>query len=444
MKFVLGIVALIIGILVGESAYRFTVITKSVCNVGTFVSGLFLLDIVFPFLYILCAGNIRDIWYFPVLSMTDFALAFFVLSLGYSIFIACFNVMLSKNKTNYYDRNSLDRYRYAYEIKKMVWFCIVLYLLGIAIDVLCLGGLKPYYKLAMSRAVNSVVVYPSNVLRYIRYLCGFCLTPSIVSSAVYLCYEKKLIKKMIMMMITVFICLTTLSRGTLINYFIAIIVILESKGCSYSSTKRKEKIIFLCAILGFIIFTGVRGVMTSNYWGDASYLGVDPISYAFSQLFLSTGASLYGVARICHHLRGGGEIFWGISIWEMFYRFIPRSIWVEKPIQYGIQTINVFLGTPETTMDAITPVGELVANFDYFGMVIMPVYGVLAASFENRRTKGIYTYLYAGFIFPIITTTVWMGSTGLMSNLISMVFFYILFKIYIKIPKIRIDLIRAK
>ena len=100
-------------------------------------------------------------------------------------------------------------------------------------------------------------------------------------------------------------------------------------------------------------------------------------------------------------LKGALYLF-GASLFKIFFAFIPRQIWADKPS--GVQELiveehrNIFVGgTSQTT----TMIGEFYWNFGIIGVAIaMAVIGYICnkIDFNNlNKTKGSFQFMLRGY-----------------------------------------------
>jgi hypothetical protein len=88
----------------------------------------------------------------------------------------------------------------------------------------------------------------------------------------------------------------------------------------------------------------------------------------------------------------------------MFFVFIPRSIWSDKPLSTErIVAEWLFPGEPELT---IPPgiIGDVYINFSYWGILFMPFFSLLFALFNKLRGLSAWIMFACsfGFIFHIV------------------------------------------
>ncbi len=102
------------------------------------------------------------------------------------------------------------------------------------------------------------------------------------------------------------------------------------------------------------------------------------------------------------------DFMMGQSYFSVFYGFIPRFLWSDKPaISLGIFVKNEIFGL-RGTLGGIPPTtpGEAFINFGWWGLIVPIIYGFLLRKFEylvlskyTKTTLGLY--LYSLLIFPL-------------------------------------------
>jgi hypothetical protein len=73
-------------------------------------------------------------------------------------------------------------------------------------------------------------------------------------------------------------------------------------------------------------------------------------------------------------------------------------------------------------MSAVTMPGELYANFSFWGVPLMWVYGWFFGAVRRLRYGSAFRYIYAFVIVPMMLPTFWMAFTGFVNQLVPMPF----------------------
>lgn len=234
-------------------------------------------------------------------------------------------------------------------------------------------------------------------------------------------------------LIIVLFCILSLSRGTIISLFICIFATIELKQNGNFSPvyKRRFKNIFLIGVFSFLLFGGLRTAVQNEFWGEANSEGLT--SNIVGALKNTLGSSLIAVSRVVRYIDGGGHLYYGQSYEEMFLSLIPRSILPDKPELYGVETLTLAMGSPESTMDAITMPGEAIMNFGYCGVLFGYLWGLVFRLIDSFRRYKRIKYFWAAAVFVIGTTCCWMSFTGLFAQTKYLVIYY--FALCLMIPR---------
>ena len=390
------------------------------------INFMYIVDVCIPALAIILDGKREIAYYMGKIEIESYYLAVFVHSIA--IFLFWFFYLQNKKKKKTTNNVNVSEIQIK-KVESLIWIFMVIYVLSILNDINSIGGLEQYYNYKIVRAYAVRISYPNTYRRIFALISQSLLTPQMILSALYIIKGKNRVKKIFYFFVTFLFVLLTLYRGTLLNYFFMILILYEDIGCKLQFNKKVQRIlgIGIVAAIAFLGYGGVRLILTKQYWGSAEN-GFGFIQSVIEMTRKTLGNTLVGTARCIQFLHEGGELFFGLSIWELLYRFIPRAIWKSKPALYGMQTISMYLGTPESTMDSLSLLGELIINFGFFAFFLIPFYGKLAYKFEQFREKKQLFLLYAAMLFPLCTTVMWMGNTGLVSHMLSMVFYYMVLK----------------
>ena len=163
-------------------------------------------------------------------------------------------------------------------------------------------------------------------------------------------------------------------------------------------------------VAAFVVYGAIRTNLTSQRWGTGSLTFTESVVKMITN---TIGTSLIALARCLNYIASGGKYFGGQTILEMFYSLVPRQLWPDKPTQYGIISITTQMGSPSSTMDAVSIPGELFVNFGIVGVIlIVPIIGMIFRMLENLRLSERYKYLYAATISGFVTTSMWMSFSG--------------------------------
>lgn len=220
---------------------------------------------------------------------------------------------------------------------------------------------------------------------------------------------------------------TTFLRGYILSYVIGLTIIetrrmrdRTPRGPASRSNDQKPHLrrigwLALAGVLLFSTYGSVRNFLTAKEYG----LDLSPAAAARLELqqFIR-GEGLMGLAAILEHYPRESEFFNGKTLIDMLLLPVPRSVWPDKPLWYGIDNITREMGWPPSTQSAVTMPGELYANFGYAGVLFMLIYGLVFGYLHRLRHGARFRYIYAFVVVPMMLLVFWMAFTGFMNQLI--------------------------
>lgn len=397
--------------------------SRKIITVISLINLIYIVDVCIPSIAVILDGKREIAYYMGSIEIESYYLAIIFHSIA--IFLFWF-FYFGRNKGR--NRREIIVISDTQMKKIEILLCLfeLIYILGIFNDIYALGGLEKFYDFKIARIYAGHISYSNTYRKLFSLIAQSLLTPQMILSSVYIVKGKSIIKKIKYFIITFVFVILTLYRGTLLNYFFIIMILYEDIGCKLQFEKKVKRMLSIgaLAVVAFLAYGGIRWILTQEYWGSLEN-DIGFLQSVTTMIRKTLGNTLVGTARCIQFLNNGGNLFLGISIFELLYRFIPRAIWKSKPLLYGMQTISMHLGTPESTMDSLSLLGELIINFGFLGVLLIPIYGRLAYKFEQFRESEHLFLLYAAMLFPFCTTVMWMGNTGLMSHFLNMVLYYI-------------------
>ena len=151
---------------------------------------------------------------------------------------------------------------------------------------------------------------------------------------------------------------------------------------------------------------GIVGLIAIFAWGVIGHLYVKAFAFnsadtlrflnghlenprEFFDLLLSRFYGIDSIAVIIEHVRHTGHFLMGSSLAEVFYWFIPRALWPDKPYTFSFtfgRLFESYVGWGGDAYASTTMFGELYLNF---GLI-----GVMAGSFcFGLLMRAVYVYL---------------------------------------------------
>jgi hypothetical protein len=242
----------------------------------------------------------------------------------------------------------------------------------------------------------------------------------------------------------------TFFRGTQIAYFLGLVIIetLATKNTRFQSkmmeknkkgnwTKRAISL-GIMAVLFFIAYGSLRNSLIQRF-RSFGYTEKASLKYGLQVELrrVVTGEGLRSLAAIINFYPQGADFLYGKTLLDMTLLPIPRFIWEDKPLWYGIDDITRGMGWPASTQNAVTMPGEFYANFGYPGILLMMFYGLIFGAFNRYRLNTRWMFAFAVWMPTTVMTTFWMAYTGFMNSLIRLPFLLII--TWFCIPKLQIN-----
>ncbi|WP_235420847.1 O-antigen polymerase [Jeotgalibacillus soli] len=369
-------------------------------------------------------------------SVFIFVVAAFFFTLGYRTKV----IRLFENKPYFKNEYQLN-YKLLYIFYLITVFNVIL---NGYIEIRNLGGFENYYDFKIKR-VYLETMQSANIFEKIVFLISSKSSSLLIllNSLLFynrFNYNKKILWGLVIPLITFLLILTGLHRGTILNFFISLIVVeifrmqkTKHKLNFKISKKIKNRFVAfgLVSVIFFLTFGAIRGRLNSSVWGNE----ITFFESLLLQIQNNFGISLLALARVQNYFSSNENWLLGQTIFEMLYFFVPRPIFPEKPIQYGIISANTIMGSPSSTMDAITIPGEMIANFGLLGVVLVFAFGYFYKLLKHWTYNEQYIPVYATLI-TTVTVTFWMSFTGLFSQMIYLPVYMVIIKILFKKVKV--------
>jgi hypothetical protein len=220
---------------------------------------------------------------------------------------------------------------------------------------------------------------------------------------------------------------TLLLRGTLLTLLFGLAVVERSRlhdleaagsaGAAEQAHRINNRIVAVCvmSVTLFVAYGTVR-----NYLTQEAYSGRATIAQASSAELgrFVRGEGFVGLLGIIDAYPRDVPFMHGRTIRDMLLLPVPRALWPSKPTWYGIDDITRSMGWPASTMSAVTMPGELYANFSFWGIPLMWLYGWFFGGAHGHRFHPLFRYVYAFVIVPMMLPTFWMAFTGFVNQLV--------------------------
>lgn len=376
---------------------------------------LLIVDVFFPGFIGAISGYYQKFPYFVIQNDSSYLLSVVIFVFGTILFALGFkladNITIKQLKPDPTQEFSISEPM----LLLSFLFAVGVMLANLFNEYLSIGSWELFYQYKIARVYLVTVEHTSIFAKLIGFASELTLIILFMTMSIGLVNGSKLrhsfFWEKVAPIVAFILTLTTMYRGTILQYGVVLVLSLQYKYNWKLAQKLRGQIIRLGIffILAFVIYGTLRTSLNNSYWGEEQLGFVDSV---FTMLTNTLGTSLIAGARCIEYLNAGNPLFWGESIIQMFYSFIPRSIWLDKPTQYGIITLTTAMGSPNTTMDAITIPGELLLNFDFLGLLLIVLVGCIFGLMEKMRESNRFRYLYIASLSPLVTTSMWMSFTG--------------------------------
>lgn len=412
-------------------------VKKRYLNALNYLTLYLIIDVFLPAIYGGITGNFCIYSYFNIISEESIFLSVFIFGIAGFIFYMGYINISNKKIVISSVRDYGDNYEIRYNININWLYIIYIYALFLIIwklyfEYSSCGSYQVFYKYKITRAYLQTLNYRNSLENLLGVLNESAMTLLMIVTSIMITNARKYGKNFLwgcfFPVLTFIIALTTLYRGTILSYALMLMLSFEYK--MYDDLKQNDyfvqniKVIFskykkiilkvaIFGVIGFVIYGAIRTNLSMQRWGNGGL----SISKSITSMFKSTlGVSLIALARVIEYVNSGKSLFHGESITQMFLSFIPRSFYPNKPTQYGIITLSTAMGSPTTTMDAVTMAGEMIINFGYIGIILVSLFGFFFGKFDRLKYNERYKFMYCALINGIVTKTFWMSFTGLFAT----------------------------
>lgn len=232
--------------------------------------------------------------------------------------------------------------------------------------------------------------------------------------------NKRLLWGVLLPLVGWLLTLLTIQRGTQLNYFLAVFVIIyfanESKRILSGDKMINRPLKFGSWKAGFILivaisfFTAYGSLRNAAYDQSTESVSEDSFNTELRRSF--RGEGLMGLTWINENFGKGTDYLYGKTYFDMMLLPVPRVIYPSKPAWYGVADITRSIGAPESSQDAVTMPGEAIANFGLLGLLVMPLWGAGFGLYFRYRFMPRFKYIYAISLFQLVSVVSWMSFTG--------------------------------
>lgn len=176
---------------------------------------------------------------------------------------------------------------------------------------------------------------------------------------------------------------STMFRATLFFTFLSLFA-------AYAAERRmKMKPLIIAGLILAVVFIGVNFIHLYLYHLTAGW--DEPSLIASLGVFLAPHGHLYTLGAIVGTEASDVPHLEGRGMTENIFFFIPRSIWQSKLSSdlYGTVPVQEWAGLPTHYQMAVTGIGEMIAHFGYFGIVMMVLFGMLYGVFDSFVERSV-------------------------------------------------------
>ncbi|GHX20677.1 hypothetical protein VCSRO61_1634 [Vibrio cholerae] len=415
-------------VLVSIAIYYFN--SGNIFNPWFIITSLSILDVYIPAILRLLDRefNIYPSW-MEYLDGSDLIVGTMVYFIGWFFF--SIGYFFSK-KIKICNNNNYIKYISIRKVTILLIFSLIFFGLYIYLTLSFYGGVSNYLLVSLSERFNNTIDLPYylSVIGQVKIMAMsfIFITSSIIFSSDF-AKEKYPRMRFFLIIICLVVAFTTLFRGTILNYLLGFgaltAYLLNRDGIGRDYLKSLSRKVILVAIGLFIVVGASRSLYIAKNVSEINDVSISLISEINKNL---TGSSLLGVSSIVKYYEEDSDrLFMGKTIIDMLLMPVPRSIYPSKPDWYGIDDITRKMGWPETTQSATSIQGELFANFGYFGLVFMSIYGCIFGILSKWSERNIINAsIYSFVVIPATLTTFWMSTTGLINALKFLPIIYLL------------------
>ena len=146
---------------------------------------------------------------------------------------------------------------------------------------------------------------------------------------------------------------------------------------------------FILLFLSMVVIFPISAILTHNRTNDSimeilssSTFNVNSFFEVFSQLHYDAFSNV--VAAWDYMFQVG--VSYGFQLLGSIFFFVPRAIWIDKPLSGGKEIGSFLTSNYEMWFDNLSMpfVGESIMNFGYFGIIIFPIILAIVVIFFDR------------------------------------------------------------
>lgn len=405
-------------------------------NIVNIVSIIAILDLYLPAIIGALSGEYFTLPYIAPLNDSEVLTTVIVADFAYGLMLFAYSFYKPKSRKYQKFGNTIV---YIKRVKFIFLVSVFIYVLNLFFEFKSFGGWTEFYTFKLTRAY-AVTAEPQGVLaRMVAILSETTFIIMLMMFSIMLTYKDKIPKKEFIkfLVLIICICIFSLSRGTIIGVFISIIATYEYNanlfiGGLSRDFKNKVKKFVIIGACAFLLFGGLRNALQNTFFQEENTSISENIMKAANN---TLGNSLIALTRTIRYVDSGKPLFEGQSYLEMSLSLIPRTILPNKPQLYGVQTLSMANGSPESTMDAITIPGEILMNFGYIGLILMIFWGMIFKFFDSFRYKARMKYFLSAAVFTLSTTCCWMSFTGFFAQTKYLIIYYVVLSLVVKYRK---------
>lgn len=298
-------------------------------------------------------------------------------------------------------------------------------------------GTEEFYGLGHYKTAVGMI-YPLGLISYILYSFNVSKKPL------------DFIINFIIQLFVIFIALLSMSRGTIINYFISLFL------CSFILGQKFSKLTYVSfAIIALTFASFLGSVRETINFNDSSFsLGVENTDTKFKTEWMEFGT--FPIDQIYYNQNN--ELSYGLTYLTAITNLVPRAIWPKKPDPGGVVFTRDYTNGmyDEFNQYSTGLFPEAMINFGIFGGYIFGVslflfltigssylyYKYILNKFYIHSIKDAFIltfYIYLFLSIPALLTAEFTNViTALIIKFLTLLFFYYILKI--KIFNIKLNL----
>ena len=311
----------------------------------------------------------------------------------------------------------------------------------VLIYIIYLYNLIPYAIQSFLRGGRSVEMMDENNMLFSTFLGGYHVFPLVIAFYIIRIRHKSVWKAVLISLPIFFIDFVS---GTRFRMLFTIMPFLLVSTILRIDNVNIKRMISLAILIIFVMY-GANYMLHTRRSGFGNYVESEeteirhPHSDCFSVKVCKecSPEGTIGMMNILHNHLQYNEPTYGLSTGFIFYFWIPRSLWPNKPTMLNHWLPRKYMNVGEGHSTSSGFMGEPYADFGYFAFVVYFMMGVLLRKGNNILVKydygraNVYTSLYTSLLIPFVFFAVRSPVTGTCYTLMQWLMLYLFSKFFV-------------